>query len=176
MAWSEYLAERYWEMKGSDIRKFLPLLTEKDSEGLWVKARYDWFNVISDIYSSQYLGRLSDWLSDHDMYYISNLWEESLLLQTQSVGDFMRAQREVTMPGNDCLLMYSQNVHDFKETQSVCEFEDRPFMSELMGVAGWQQTPTQMKMTLNAVTAWGVTHNVLCGIYLNRKLEKKGYF
>jgi len=175
MAWSEYLAERYWEMKGSDIRKFLPLLTEKDSEGLWVKARYDWFNVISDIYSSQYLGRLSDWLSDHDMYYISNLWEESLLLQTQSVGDFMRAQREVTMPGNDCLLMYSQNVHDFKETQSVCEFEDRPFMSELMGVAGWQQTPAQMKMTLNAVTAWGVTHNVLCGIYLNRKLETIPY-
>ena len=175
MAWSEYLVERYQEMKGSDMRKFLPLLTEKDSEGLWVKVRYDWFDVVSDIYSSQFLGRLNDWLLDRDMYYISNLWEESLLLQTQSVGDFMRAQREVTMPGNDCLLMYSQNVHDFKETQSVCEFEDRPFMSELMGVAGWQQTPTQMKMTLNAVTAWGVTHTVPHGINLNRKLETIPY-
>ncbi len=175
MAWSEYLAERYLEMKGRDICKFMPLLTEKDIEGLWVKARYDWFDVVSDIYSSQYLGRLSDWLADLDMYYISNLWEESLLLQTQSVGDFMRAQREVTMPGNDCLLMYSQNVHDFKETQSVCEFEDRPFMSELMGVAGWQQTPAQMKMTINAVTAWGVTHTVPSGINLNRKLETIPY-
>ncbi len=175
MAWSEYLVERYQEMKGSDIRKYLPLLTEKDSEGLWVKARYDWFDVVSDIYSSQFLGRLNDWLLDRDMYYISNLWEESLLLQTQAVGDFMRAQREVTMPGNDCLLMYSQNVHDFKETQSVCEFEDRPFMTELMGVAGWQQTPVQMKMTLNAVTAWGVTHTVPHGINLNRKLETIPY-
>ncbi|MCD6598453.1 MAG: hypothetical protein J7L04_12235, partial [Bacteroidales bacterium] len=175
MAWSEYLVERYLEMKGTDMRKFLPLLTEKDSEGLWVKARYDWFDVVSDIYSSQFLGRLSDWLLERDMYYISNLWEETLLLQTQAVGDFMRAQREVTMPGNDCLLMYSQNVHDFKETQSVCEFEDRPFMTELMGVAGWQQTPSQMKMTINAVTAWGVTHTVPHGINLNRKLETIPY-
>ncbi|MEN8194372.1 MAG: glycosyl hydrolase, partial [Bacteroidota bacterium] len=175
MAWSEYLVERHQEMKGSDMRKYLPLLTEKDSEGLWVKARYDWFDVVSDIYSKQFLGRLSDWLYEHDMYYISNLWEESLLLQTRAVGDFMRAQREVTMPGNDCLLMYSQNVHDFKETQSVCEFEDRPFMTELMGVAGWQQTPSQMKMTINAVTAWGVTHTVPHGINLNRKLETIPY-
>ncbi len=175
MASSEYLVELYQEMKGSDMRKFLPLLTEKDSEGLWVKARYDWFDVVSDIYSSQFLGRLSDWLLDRDMYYISNLWEESLMLQTRAVGDFMRSQREVTMPGNDCLLMYSQNVHDFKETQSVCEFEDRPFMTELMGVAGWQQTPSQMKMTINAVTAWGVTHTVPHGINLNRKLETIPY-
>ncbi len=175
MAWSEYLVERYREMKDSDMRKYLPLLTEKDSDGLWVKARYDWFDVVSDIYSTQFLGRLNDWLLDRDMYYISNLWEESLMLQTRAVGDFMRAQREVTMPGNDCLLMYSQNVHDFKETQSVCEFEDRPFMSELMGVAGWQQTPTQMKMTINAVTAWGVTHTVPHGINLNRKLETIPY-
>jgi len=175
MAWSEYLQERYLEMKGKDIRKFLPLLTEKDEEGYWVKARYDWFDVVSDIYTNQFIGRPNDWLKDRNMYYISNLWEESLLLQTEQVGDFMRAQRRVTMPGNDCLLMYSQNVHDFKETQSVCEFEDRPFMSELMGVAGWQQTPAQMKMTLNAVTAWGVTHTVPHGINLNRKLETIPY-
>ena len=175
MAWSEYLVERYQEMKESDIRKFLPLLTEKDDEGLWVKARYDWFDVVSDIYTNNFLGRVNDWLLDRNMYYISNLWEESLLLQTQAVGDFMRAQRKVTMPGNDCLMMYSQNVHDFKETQSVCEFEDRPFMSELMGVAGWQMTPAQMKMTLNAVTAWGVTHTVPHGINLNRKLETIPY-
>jgi len=97
------------------------------------------------------------------------------MLQTRAVGDFMRAQRAVSMPGNDCLQMKSQQVHDFKETQSVCEFEDRPFMSELMGVAGWEQTPVQMKQTLNAVTAWGITHTVPHGINLNRKLETIPY-
>ncbi len=175
MAWSEYLAQRYSELKGKDIRLYLPLLTEKDQDGYWVKARYDWFDVVSDIYTNHFIGRVNDWLAERNMYYITNLWEETLLLQTQAVGDFMRAQRRVTMPGNDCLMMYSQNVHDFKETQSVCEFENRPFMSELMGVAGWQMTPSQMKMTLNAVTAWGVTHTVPHGINLNRKLETIPY-
>ncbi len=175
MAWSDYLPVRYMEMKNRDICLWMPLLTEEDENGIWAKARYDWFDVVSDIYSTQFLGRLSNWLNDRDMYYISNLWEEDLMLQTRAVGDFMRSQRAVSLPGNDCLQMKSQQVHDFKETQSVCEFEDRPFMSELMGVAGWEQTPVQMKKTLNAVTAWGITHTVPHGINLNRKVETIPY-
>ena len=175
MAWSEYLVTRYAEMKERDIRLWMPLLTEQDAEGLWAKARYDWFDCVSDVYCNQFIGRMSDWLEKRDMYCISNFWEESLMLQTRAVGDFMRIQRTVTLPGNDCLQMKSQQVHDFKETQSVCEFEDRPFMSEIMGVAGWEQTPVQMKMTLNAVTAWGVTHTVPHAIGLNRKVETIPY-
>ena len=75
------------------------------------------------------------------------------------------------MPGNDCLEMKSQDVHDFKEIQSVAEFEDRPFMSEIMGVAGWIQSPKMMKMTINSVTSFGVNHVVPHGIYMNRQLE-----
>jgi len=175
MAWSDYLAERYQAMKGRDIRVWLPLLTETDDQGLWAKARYDWFDVVSDVYSTKFFGKLSEWLAARGMHCISNLWEETLMLQTRAVGDFMRAQRSVTMPGTDCLLMKALEVHDFKETQSVCEFEDKPFMSEVMGVAGWEQTPVQMKMAANAVTAWGVTHIVPHGIYMNRELETIPY-
>ncbi len=175
MAWSDYLAERYQAMKGRDIRAWLPLLTEVDDQGLWAKARYDWFDVVSEVYSHDFFGKLSNWLAARGMHCISNLWEETLMLQTRAVGDFMRAQRSVSMPGTDCLLMKSLEVHDFKETQSVCEFEDRPFMSEVMGVAGWEQTPVQMKMAANAVTAWGVTHVVPHGIFMNRKLETIPY-
>lgn len=175
MAWSDYLPRRYQELKNRDLRIWLPLLTEQDEDGLWAKARYDWFDVVSEVYTHQFLGRLNDWLEQRGMYYISNLWEETLMLQTRAVGDFMRAQRAVSMPGTDCLELKSQQVHDFKETQSVCEFADRPFMSELMGVAGWEQTPVQMKMTANAVTAWGVTHSVPHGINLNRQLATIPY-
>src|SRR5690606_7926710 len=64
----------------------------------------------------------------------------------------------------------SQKVHDFKEVQSVAEFEDRPFMSENMGVAGWDQSPEMMKMTVNSITSFGVSHIVPHGINLNRSL------
>jgi hypothetical protein len=175
MAWSEYLPVMYHEMKKRDIRTWMPLLTEEDEDGLWAKARYDWFDVVSEIYCNDFLGRLSNWLEERDMFYITNLWEESLQLITQAVGDLMRAQRAVSMPGNDAIDMRSQNVHDFKETQSVCEFEDRPFMCEVMGVRGWSQTPDDMKRTVNLVTAWGVNHIVAHGIYNNRELTSIPY-
>ena len=171
MAWSEYFAKRYKEIKKRDIRLWLPLLTEKDKGGLFAKARYDWFDVVSDVYNESYFKPLVNWLKQRNMYYISNLWEEGLFIQTRCVGDFMRIQRTATMPGNDCLHMSSQEVHDFKETQSVCEFEDRPFMSEIMGVAGWEQTPQMMKMTINSITSFGVNHVVPHGINMNRRLE-----
>ena len=171
MAWSEYFAKRYKEIKKRDIRLWLPLLTEKDKGGLFAKARYDWFDVVSDVYNESYFKPLVNWLKQRNMYYISNLWEEGLFIQTRCVGDFMRIQRTATMPGNDCLHMSSQDVHDFKETQSVCEFEDRPFMSEIMGVAGWEQTPQMMKMTINSITSFGVNHVVPHGINMNRRLE-----
>lgn len=175
MAWSEYFAQRYKEMKNRDIRLWLPLLTEKDKDGLFAKARCDWFDVVSDVYNKCYFEPVAGWLKQHNMYYISNLWEESLLLQTQAMGDFMRITRTATMPGTDCLEMKSQDVHDFKEVQSIAEFEDRPFMSEIMGVAGWVQTPEMMKMTINSVTSFGVNHVVPHGIYVNRKIEKIPY-
>ncbi|OOQ58769.1 hypothetical protein BC343_08940 [Mucilaginibacter pedocola] len=171
MAWSDHLAEAYLKQKGRDIRLWLPLLTEKDNKGLYVKARFDWFDTVTDVYNECYFKPIAGWLSSKNMYYISNLWEESLQLQAGAVGDFMRITRTATMPGTDCLLMKSQDVHDFKETQTVAEFEDRPFMSEIMGVAGWGQSPQTMKMTLNSVTSFGVNHIVPHGIYLNRKPE-----
>ncbi|MEN6324358.1 MAG: glycosyl hydrolase [Proteiniphilum sp.] len=175
MSWSDYFAKRYKEIKKRDIRLWLPLLTEKDKDGLFAKARYDWFDVVSGVYVECFFEPLVKWLKQRNMYYISNLWEESLFAQTKSVGDFMRIQRAVTMPGNDCLQMVSQDVHDFKETQSVCEFEDRPFMSEIMGAAGWGQTPQMMKMTINSITSFGVNHVVPHGINVNRRLETVWY-
>ncbi|RPI00227.1 MAG: hypothetical protein EHM72_09835, partial [Calditrichaeota bacterium] len=170
MAWSEYLPQRYTEMKNADMRVTLPLLTEKDKDGLFAKARFDWYEVVADVYNNHFFKPVIEWLKAHDMYYISNLWEETLMFQAQAMGDFMHIQRLATMPGTDCLQMKSQLVHDFKESQSVCEFEDKPFMSEIMGVAGWEQTPAQMKMTVNSITAFGITHIVPHGIFLNREL------
>jgi hypothetical protein len=172
MAWSKYLSKRYNELKNRDIRLWLPLLTEKDRDGLFAKARYDWFDVVSEVYNECYFEPLVGWLNKYNMYYISNLWEESLFFQTVAVGDLMRITRTVTMPGTDCLEMKSQDVHDFKEVQSVAEFEDHPCMSEIMGVAGWVQTPEMMKMTINSITSFGVNHVVPHGINVNRTIEK----
>ena len=175
MAWSDYLASQYKEVKKRDIRLWLPLLTEKDKDGIYAKARCDWYDVVTDVYIRCYFNPVVKWLQEHNMYYISNLWEESIQWQAQAMGDFMRVTRVATMPGTDCLEMRSQDVHDFKEVGTVAELEDRPFMSEIMGVAGWGQTPAMIKQTVNAVISYGVTHIVPHGINTNRKIETIPY-
>ncbi|HEX8547717.1 MAG TPA: glycosyl hydrolase [Cytophagaceae bacterium] len=175
MAWSEHFAKRFLEMKGKDIRTILPLLTERDEEGLWVKARCDWFEVVSDIYSKDYWGAMSNYNEKNDMYTITNLWESPLMLVTQTVGDLMKLNRQVTMPGVDQLGYRNQDVLDYKETQTVVELEDKPFMCEVLCWIGWQQTPHDMKACTNAATAFGVTHHVPNCISTNRDMALTQY-
>ncbi len=175
LAWSNDLANEYKTKKGVDIRKMMPLLIEQDVEGIWPKARWDWFDVVSDIYSKSFLGSTSNWLEERGMYDISNLWEENLFMQAFTVGDFFKAQRAVSMPGTDCLVRSILKPHDFAETHSVAEFEGKRFQSEILGIAGWETDPVLMKKAINASTTWGVNHIVPHGICLNRNMKNVRY-
>lgn len=172
LAWSADLARHYRQKTGRDIRLDIPLLVDRDREGRWAAARWAWFDCVSDIYSDC-LGATSRWLEARGMYCISNLWEESLMWQAAAVGDFFKAQRAYSMPGTDCLGLSALKPHDFKETQSVAEFEGRRFQSEVMGAAGWWGfNPVSIKKVANAITAWGVSHVVPHGIFMTRKLDR----
>ena len=171
LAWSRDMAEYYEQKTGRDIRLWMPLLFEKDVEGLFVKARWDWFDAVSDIYVEFFRGT-NQWCLDHGMYAISNLWEESLMWQASAVGDFFKAQRAFSLPGTDALGLRVLLPHDFMETKSVCEFEGRRFQSEMMGGSGfWGFNNITIKQAANAAIAWGVSHIVPHAVWLTRKLD-----
>jgi hypothetical protein len=93
--------------------------------------------------------------------------------QAGAVGDFFKAQRAFSMPGTDCLGLNILKPHDFKETQSITEFEGRRFQSEIMGAAGWWQfKPFNIKQAANAAAAWGISHVVPHAIYMTRKFDR----
>jgi hypothetical protein len=175
LAWSEHLAASYQKRKGRDIRLWMPLLFETDAEGKHIKARFDWFDVMSDIYSNEYFGALSRWAERHRQFFTMHIWEEGLPVQSRSDGDYFALQKAVSFPGNDSLVRKPLEVHDFKESQSVAEFQGRQFMSEVMGVIGWDVTPAFMKQAVNAVITWGVSHVMPHGINLNRDLNAIPY-
>lgn len=171
LGWSNDFEKEFRKKKGKDLRLVLPLMLDNDVEGTWPKARYDWYDVAGDIYAD-FFGELNDWCVKQGMYCISNLWEETLTAQALRVGDFFKQQRRVTMPGTDALTLKVFQVHDFKETQSVSEFENRRFMTEILGVAGFQMTPDIMKQAINSVICWGTSHIVPHGVYFNRDMTK----
>lgn len=172
LAWSDDVPRKHTENTGGrDVRLWAPLMLDDDMEGRSARARFDYFEAVSDLYAGFYR-EVSDWLAGHGLYYIANVWEESLQWQASCVSDHMKVQRAFSMPGTDCLSLKAYDVHDFKETQSVSEFEGRRLQSEIMGAGGWGTfSPVTMKECTNAVIAWGVNHVVPHGIFMTRTLE-----
>lgn len=171
LAWSESLTPRYLANTRRDIRLWMPLMLDDDTEGLSARARFDWFDAVSDCYAG-FFREVSDWLAERGMYYIANLWEESLQWQASCVTDYMKVLRAHSMPGMDSLGLKSYDVHDFKEAQSVAAFEGRRCMNELMGAGGWSTfNPVTMKECVNANIAWGVGHIAVHGVFMTRGLQ-----
>jgi len=150
LAWSEDLARSYLRTKGRDIRQWMPLLFDRDVEGRWPKARWDWFDVVSEVYSRGWFGAISDWFCRRGISCSLQVSEGSLALEAYSVGSLLQAHRACTLPSNDALFDTALRPHDFKEVHPVAEFESRRHLCEMPGVAGWTMTPVRLKQCTNA--------------------------
>jgi hypothetical protein len=175
LAWSATLDERYKERYGRDIRLWLPLSVDRDVEGVFARARWEWFDLVSDIYAGTYRA-VTDWHETRGMYTTIHFWEEGIPPEVSAVGDHLKMLRSVTMPGQDCLGRKPLRVHDFKETESVAEFGNARATTELMGAGAFEGTPWGtfnppfLKQAANAVTAWGMSHVIPHGVFTTRKL------
>lgn len=175
LAWSDTLDRRYAARYGRDIRLWTPLLIDRDVEGRAAQARWQWFDLVSDIYCETFRA-VTDWHEKRGMYTTIHVWEEGLAPQTSAVGDHLKLLRAVTMPGQDCLGRKVLRVHDFKEIASVAEFENARAATEIMGAGGFDGTPWGaftppfLKQAANAATAWGMSHVIPHGVFTTRKL------
>jgi hypothetical protein len=175
LAWSDTLDARYQERYGRDIRLWLPLSIDRDSEGLFARARWEWFDLVSDIYAETFRA-VTDWHEARGMSTTAHFWEEGIQPQVNAVGDHLKMLRTLTMAGQDCLGRKPLRVHDFKEIESVAEFEDSRAATELMGAGAFEGTPwgtfnpVFLKQAVNAVTAWGMSHIIPHGVFTTRKL------
>jgi len=175
LAWSGTLDKRYRERFGRDIRLWMPLMVDMDVEGVYARARWEWFDLVSDLYAETFRA-VTDWHERRGMYTTAHFWEEGIPPQVRSVGDHLKMLRALTMPGQDCLGRKPLRVHDFKEIESVAEFGNRRAATELLGAGGFEGTPWGtfnppfLKQSINAVTAWGMSHIIPHGVFTTRKL------
>jgi hypothetical protein len=175
LAWSATLDQRYKGRYGRDIRLWMPLMIDRDAEGAYARARWEWFDIVSDIYAGTFRA-VTDWHEKRGMYTTAHFWEEGIQPQVNAVGDHMKMLRALTMPGQDCLGRKLLRVHDFKEIESVAEFQNVRATTELMGAGAFEGTPWGtfnppfLKQAVNAVTAWGMSHIIPHGVFTTRKL------
>lgn len=171
LPWSIQLPVHYKSKTGNDIRLMMPMVIDRDTEGVYAKARYDYLDCVSDLYTG-FFGTVNDYLQKRNLYYVSNFWEESLQWVARCVGDLMKMQRRFSLPGTDALTMKIYDPHDLMESHSVAAFEGRRLELEFMGAGGWGDlTPKNLKAGINAVTAWGANHIVPHGVFNSRALR-----
>jgi hypothetical protein len=172
LPWSTQLPVRYRDSTGNDIRIMMPLLIDKDAEGKFAKARFDYLETVTELYTS-YFGEVNDYLQKKGLYYVSNFWEESLQWITSGVGDLMKMQRRFSMPGTDALTLKIFDPHDLAESHSVAAFESRRLECEFMGAGGWGDlTMKNFKTGINSTVAMGASHIVLHALFMAR--QQKG--
>ena len=178
LAWSGSLDSSFQALHKRDIRLSMPLLLDMDKEGKYASARWKWFDLVSDLYAGNFR-TITNWHEKRGMYTTAHVWEEGIQPQVNCVGDHLKILRSLTMPGQDCLGLKALRVHDFKEPQSVSEFENVRFASEVLGASDFEPgkglwgcfTPSLLKQSVNSFTAWGVSHVIPHGVFTTRTLK-----
>lgn len=172
LAWSDDLAATYNQTTGQDIKKMMPLMIDRDIQGKDAKARYDWYNVVSDIFAENFASP-ANYAAEQGMYYTAHTWEESLQLQASTVGDYFKLTRNFTLPGTDSLTNVAYNPQNFKETVSIAEFGNKRVMAEIMALEGLDlYTPTELKKQANYISTWGISHVVTHSLKMTRQLSQ----
>lgn len=137
MPWTNGFEKTYEKRYGEDIYNNLPeIFFEK--QGDFSQTRYNYHELTADLFAENYFDRYGNWCDKNGLPMTGHvLNEQSLALQTLSVGDAMRDYLGFTMPGIDMLL----NNYEFttaKQVQSVSRQQGAEgVMSELDGVTNW---------------------------------------
>lgn len=176
LCYSEDFEKLYEEKCGENFKKNCALLLKKDKQGRWMKARYNWFDALSDAYSQYLFKYQSDELEKKGLTYTTHLWEERLLGQALLAGSPMKIYHSITMPGVDHLGKDCYRIRTYKEAQSVAEFDRKRFSCEILGVCGWELKPYELRASINNALSLSVDHFIPHGAYSNRKaIEEARY-
>ena len=174
LAYSDYLGTRYRELFSEDMRKTLPLLIERDADGKFACARYRYYTAVADVYS-EFFEKISGFCRENGIEFTGHTWEENLYSQVLQIGDYYKVEKNFSVIGVDSLRLECYSPRDFAEAKTIAAKEDKKLMCEALGCAGNSLSPLEFKRAVNCMTAWGVSHYVIHGIYSERNIGSVGF-
>ena len=158
--WCYDFADGFRATFGYDILDRLPEIFYDKKEG-YSQARYHYHEYKTTRFVNSYWKNIGKWCDEHGILLTGhNMAEDSLIDQTCSVGDAMRAYRYAGMPGIDTLL----DGHQFqtaKQASSIARQTGKGgVLSELYGVTSWDYDFRDHKHHGDWQAALGVTMRV----------------
>ena len=138
LAWTNSFDSSFKDVKGYYVTDKLPEVIWDLENGAPSKARYDYYDHVTELFAHCFGDQCGEWCDKHDIALTGHLMAESKLeYQTTFVGDAMRSYRGFGLPGVD-MLCDSVELTTAKQTQStVHQYGKEGMLSELYGVTGW---------------------------------------
>lgn len=153
--WTERLPEVFLERKGYDILEKLPLLFF-DGGAETVRARCDYWDVVTELFARGFVGQLADWCHAHGIALTGHTHEDSGLWPV--AGNLFRTLRAQQWVGLDSLMGYKP-YSVLKPAVSAAHVSgSHMVVCEALGVLseGWECTPADMKKAYNQLAVAGV--------------------
>ncbi|MGH2346020.1 MAG: glycosyl hydrolase, partial [Chloroflexota bacterium] len=156
--WTKQLPAEFQRRKGYPVLECLPSLLY-ESPTLAGRRRFDFLDVISQLYVEHFWKRIADWCEARNLQLTGHAWEESLWNEAAFTGSLFRVQRALPLPGVDSLLERGRSPREIKESASVAHFESRGLSVENQAVLGIDSylDPERMKIATNTLAVWGTT-------------------
>jgi hypothetical protein len=175
MPWTETLLEEFKNRKGYDLIPYLPLLIYNDKNSELI--RFDYYDVISDLYIEATFKQVFDWCNEHNLKTIGHfLGEETLATQAYFGGDMMRGYQYFHVPGIDHLGNGIGSL-DGKFAVSACHnYGKMRIACEAFGASGWDITYEDMVRISNWLFQQGVNLIIMHGFYYSIRDERSEDF
>ncbi|HOO29046.1 MAG TPA: glycosyl hydrolase, partial [Lachnospiraceae bacterium] len=145
IAWSDDLPGEFQKQYGYDIRIVIPSLYRK--AGDYKKVRYDFWTLVSRMFSEHYMKTLFDWCEAHQCKLTGHIMmEESIFSQMTSTAGVMPFYEYMHIPGIDWLRRRIDSPVIGKQVGSVaCQLGKKQVLTETYALCGWGVTFEELK-------------------------------
>lgn len=173
--WTKTLPEEFKKRKGYDIIPYLSLLLRNTEESVYI--RYDYYDVISDMYTEATFKQIYDWCETHGLKTTAHfLGEETLATQSYFGGDMVRGYKYLHVPAIDHLGNGIGSL-DGKFAVSASHNYGRSRIScEAFGASGWDTDFESMVKISNWLFQQGINLIWMHGFYYSIRDERSKDF
>lgn len=175
MPWTKTLPEEFRNRKGYDLIPYLPLLVRKNESSMLF--RYDYYDVISDLYNEAAFKQIYDWCEKYGMQATGHfLGEETLAAQSYFGADMVRGYKYFHVPAIDHLGNGIGSL-DAKFAVSASHNYGRMRVScESFGASGWDMNYEDMVRISNWLFQQGINLILMHGFYYSIRDERSQDF
>lgn len=174
LSWTTDLPELYRERYQEELLDHVPELLWELPEGRLSKTRWQFQNLVSDLFVASYCRQIGAWCRENGLLLSGHVMgEPTLESQTQAVGDAMRCYPEFGLPGIDMLCDFHEYTTAKQAQSMVRQNGAEGMLSELYGVTGWDYDFRGYKLQGDWQAALGVTLRVPHLSWMTMKGEAK---